>query len=136
MIELDTLAAHIPVFLEKDILGRVKLFADTVFNLHLRILTVKQGTFSTGLYLSQGLRTVMYKPRYTVRQDTFYAYATGRDPCQRMKPVPNRFRALLDTEEARFNERTMMYIMYVDAILILYIVDEATRFCAARFLPT
>ena len=39
------------------------------------------------------------------------------------------------TENARFNERIMMDIIYIDSMPILHIVDESNRFSAARFLP-
>ena len=57
------------------------------------------------------------------------------DPCQRIKPVCTRFRDCFGTENSRFNERIMMDIMYIESMPILHIVDESTRFFAARFLP-
>lgn len=57
------------------------------------------------------------------------------DPCQRIRPAPTRFRVSFGTENARFNERIMMDIMYIDSSPVLHIVDEGTRFAVARFLP-
>ena len=57
------------------------------------------------------------------------------DPCQRIKPGPTRFRVSFGTEDGRFNERIMMDIMILDGEPVLHIVDEATKFSAARFLP-
>lgn len=58
-----------------------------------------------------------------------------RDPCQRIQHAPHRFRVTIGAENVRFNERIMMDIMYIGNAPILHIVDEATRFSAARFLP-
>ena len=56
-------------------------------------------------------------------------------PCQRIKPAPTRFRVSFGAEEVRFNERVLMDIMYIGSRPVLHVVDEATRFSAARFLP-
>lgn len=57
------------------------------------------------------------------------------DPCQRITNAPNRFRVSFGAEHVRFNERIMMDVMYIDGKAVLHIVDEGTRFSAARFLP-
>lgn len=57
------------------------------------------------------------------------------DPCQRIQPAPVRFRVSLGAEEIRFNEELLMDIMYIGSDPVLHIVDSATRFSAARFLP-
>eukprot|EP00171_Calliarthron_tuberculosum_P005792 IDg5792t1 len=58
------------------------------------------------------------------------------DPCQRIRPAPVRFRVSFGTENAKFNERIILDIMYIDSHPVLHIVDEGTRFSAARFLPS
>ena len=57
------------------------------------------------------------------------------DPCQRIQHAPTRFRVSLGAEGLRFNERVMMDIMVIDGNPVLHIVDEATRFSAASYLP-
>ena len=44
------------------------------------------------------------------------------DPCQRIKPGPTGFRVSFGTENARFNERIMADIMYIDSMPILHII--------------
>lgn len=56
------------------------------------------------------------------------------DPCQRVKNAPIRFRISFGAEHVRFNERIMIGVMYINHSPILHIVDEGTRFYAARFL--
>ena len=56
------------------------------------------------------------------------------DPCQRVQNAPHRFRVSFGTPEARFNERIMVDVMKIDGKKVLHVVDEGTRFSAARFL--
>ena len=56
------------------------------------------------------------------------------DPCQRIQNAPHRFRVSFGTPEARFNERIMVDVMTIDGKKVLHVVDEGTRFSAARFL--
>lgn len=56
------------------------------------------------------------------------------EPCQRIKNAPLRFRVSMGLEDIRFNARAYMDIMYIDGRPVLHIVDEATRFSAARSL--
>ena len=56
------------------------------------------------------------------------------DPCQRIQNAPKRFRVSFGAENVRFNERILLDIMYLEGKPVLHIVDEATRFSAARFL--
>ena len=56
------------------------------------------------------------------------------DPCQRIQNAPTRFRVSFGAENVRFNERLLIDIMYLDGKPLLHIVDEGTRFSAARFL--
>lgn len=56
------------------------------------------------------------------------------DPCQRIQNAPHRFRVSFGTPEARFNERIMIDVMTIDGKKVLHVVDEGTRFSAARFL--
>ena len=55
-------------------------------------------------------------------------------PCQRVHNAPMRFRVTMGAENVKFNERLMMDIMYLDGQPVLHIVDEGTRFSAAKFL--
>lgn len=48
-------------------------------------------------------------------------------------PVPRRFRVSMGAEAVRFNEKFIMDIMYLDGKPVLHVVDEGTRFFAARF---
>lgn len=57
-----------------------------------------------------------------------------RDPRQRIRNAPLRFRVSLGTEDVRFNEGVYMDIMFLDGKPALYLVDEATRFSTAGFL--
>lgn len=57
------------------------------------------------------------------------------DPCQRIQHAPVRFRVTVGSEDLRFNERVFMDIMVIERKPILHVVDEATEFSAARFLP-
>ena len=57
------------------------------------------------------------------------------EPCQRIRNAPLRFRVSMGHEDVRFNARAYIDIMYLDGRPVLHIVDEATRFSAARFLP-
>lgn len=57
------------------------------------------------------------------------------DPCQRIQNAPIRFRVTLGAEEVRFNERILIDIMVLEGDPVLHIVDDATKFSAARFLP-
>ncbi len=56
------------------------------------------------------------------------------DPCQRIQRGPNRFRVSFGAEDTRFNEIVVMDVMYLDWKPVLHIVDEGTRFSAARFV--
>lgn len=56
------------------------------------------------------------------------------DPCQRIQNAPHRFRVSFGTPDARFNERIMVDVMTIDGKKVLHVVDEGTRFSAARFL--
>ena len=55
-------------------------------------------------------------------------------PCQRVHNAPPRFRVSFGAENVRFNERILIDIMYIGAKPVMHIVDEGTRFSAARFL--
>ena len=57
------------------------------------------------------------------------------EPCQRIRNAPRRFRVTLGQENVRFNADVYVDIMYIDGRPVLHIVDGATRFSAARFLP-
>ena len=57
------------------------------------------------------------------------------EPSQRIWNVPRRFRVMLGQENVRFNADEYFDIMYIDGRPVLHIVDAATRFSAARFLP-
>ena len=57
------------------------------------------------------------------------------NPCQRIHTAPTRFSVSFGAENARFNERVLLDIITIDGKPILYIVDEGTRFSAARFVP-
>ena len=78
------------------------------------------------------------RPEYATPEtlQIFKEISSRCDPCQRIQPAPVRFRVSFGTENVRFNERIMMDIMYIDRKPVLHIVDEATKFSAARFLST
>ena len=57
------------------------------------------------------------------------------DPCQRMHTAPTRFRVSFGAENVRFNERILLDIVTIDSKPVLHIVDEGTRFSAAKFVP-
>ncbi len=56
------------------------------------------------------------------------------EPCQRIRNAPLRFRVSIGHENVRFNARAYIDVMYLDGKPVLHIVDEATRFSAAKFL--
>ena len=56
------------------------------------------------------------------------------EPCQRIRNAPLRFRVTIGHENVRFNARAFVDIMYLVGKPVLHIIDEATRFSAARFL--
>ena len=55
--------------------------------------------------------------------------------CQRIQTAPLRFRVSFGSETARFNERIMIDVMYLDGEPVLHMIDEGTHFSAAQFLP-
>jgi len=55
------------------------------------------------------------------------------DQCQRHGKAPTRFKFNL-REEIDFNHSIIVDIMYIDNQPLLHVVDEATRFQAARWL--
>ena len=57
------------------------------------------------------------------------------DPCQGIHTAPTRFRVAFGVEHVRFNERILLDVMYVDGKPVLHILDEGTKFSAAKFLP-
>ncbi len=57
------------------------------------------------------------------------------EPCQRIRNAQRRFRVTLGQEIVRFNAEAYIDIIYLDSRPVLHIVDSATRFSAARFLP-
>ena len=57
------------------------------------------------------------------------------DRFQRIQNAPTRFRVSFGAENVRFNEIIMLDIFIIDGRPVLHIVDEGTRFSAARFLP-
>jgi hypothetical protein len=54
--------------------------------------------------------------------------------CQIHGASPGRFRFTL-RDDVNFNHSIIVDIMYIDGHPVLHIIDEATRFCAARWLP-
>ena len=56
------------------------------------------------------------------------------DPCQRIKIAPLRFRVTLDQENTRFNSKVYMNLLHLEGEYVLHIIDEATRFSAAKFV--
>lgn len=55
------------------------------------------------------------------------------DPRQRIQNASYRFQVSFDTFEARFNERIMFHVMKIVGKKLLLVIDESTRFSAARF---
>jgi hypothetical protein len=54
--------------------------------------------------------------------------------CQKHGKSPGRFKFRLADETLDFNHSIYVDIMYIDSMPILHVIDEATRFSAARFL--
>jgi hypothetical protein len=54
--------------------------------------------------------------------------------CQKHAGVPMRFKFTLRDEDIDFNHSIYVDVMYINASPILHVVDEATRFQAARWL--
>lgn len=57
------------------------------------------------------------------------------DPCQQPQTAPLRFRASCSAGICRFNERIIVYIMYLNEDPVLHIFDERTHFRTAKFVP-
>ena len=56
--------------------------------------------------------------------------------CQRFGSAPLRFKfTLRDSDNVHFNQSIFADVLYIDGTPVLHVVDEATRFQAARFLP-
>lgn len=56
--------------------------------------------------------------------------------CQKYARSPGRFKFRLQDSEGRFNHTIYVDVMYLNQDPVLHVVDEATRFQAARFLPS
>ena len=54
--------------------------------------------------------------------------------CQKHRRSPGRFRFTIK-DDAQFNHVVYVDVMYIDGDPVLHVVDEATRYQAARFLP-
>ena len=54
--------------------------------------------------------------------------------CQKYGKSPGRFKFRLADETIDFNHSIYVDIMYLDSKPVLHVIDEATRFAAARFL--
>ena len=54
------------------------------------------------------------------------------DPCQQIHNTLTRSRVSLDAKSTKFNEKAYLDIMYMDSKPVLHLVDEATRFSAAK----
>ena len=57
------------------------------------------------------------------------------NPFQRITNAPNRFRVTIGAEHVKFNDRIQLDVMFLDGKPLLHIVDEGTKFSAARFIP-
>lgn len=57
------------------------------------------------------------------------------EKCQRYGPNQKRFKFIPRDIDICFNHSIFVDILYIDEQLVLHIVNEATRFQAARFLP-
>lgn len=58
------------------------------------------------------------------------------EKCQRYGPTPRHFKFTLRDMDICFNYSIYVDILYIDDQPVLHVVDEATRFQAARFLPS
>jgi hypothetical protein len=56
--------------------------------------------------------------------------------CQKFDGAPSRFKFTLRDNDIDFNHSIFVDIMYLDGSPVLHVVDEATRFQAARWLPS
>lgn len=57
------------------------------------------------------------------------------DSCQRISAAPQRFRVAIGSEHVQLNERILLDLMYIEGKPVLHIIDESTKFSAARFIP-
>lgn len=55
--------------------------------------------------------------------------------CEYHASRPKRFRLTVGTEELRFNHIVAVDVMYINRRPILHVVDEATHYSSALFLP-
>lgn len=56
-------------------------------------------------------------------------------PCKRNSKRPRRFKLSVGTEDLCFNHSVQVDTMFLEGKLVLHLVDEATHFTAAGFLP-
>lgn len=57
------------------------------------------------------------------------------DPCQRMGPTPIRFRASIPEAELVFGDEVSIDLTWINGVAVMHLVDTATRFSAATFVP-
>ena len=55
--------------------------------------------------------------------------------CNELASKPKRFRLSIGAENSRFNHVILADIMYIDQKPVLHVIDEATHFSSATFLP-
>ena len=55
--------------------------------------------------------------------------------CNELASKPMRFRLSIGAENSRFNHVILADIMYIDQKPVLHVIDEATHFSSATFLP-
>ena len=75
------------------------------------------------------------KPLRMERSSDGMKSLVDREPYQRIRNAPLRFRVSIGLENVRFNARAYIYVMYLDGKPVLHILDSETYFFAARFLP-
>jgi hypothetical protein len=81
------------------------------------------------------LQKLLFKAGHTdIERTALEQLAKYCHHCQKHSKGPGRFRFTLRDDEINFNYNIIVDIMYISGAPLLHIVDEATRFCAGRWL--
>lgn len=85
--------------------------------------------------LANLLRKARPEEMYTSVQHSIKELTEACTTCEYHASRPKRFRLTVGTEELRFNHIVAVDVMYINRRPILHVVDEATHYSSARFLP-
>jgi hypothetical protein len=84
---------------------------------------------------AQRLDRLLARAGYKDHRDQLTQLTKFCEFCQRHSRSPSRFRFQIQDEDIAFNHAIVVDVMYIDGKPVLHVVDQATRFQAARWLP-